>query len=260
MKFTIGADIEFMLEKDGELISAIPVLGHDGRELPHGRIFFDNVLAEFTVDPADSREGFVNNVWKNFNAAKEQFAKDGIGVRLTASAHYPESELDTDEARLFGCSPDYCAYELQVNEVAAAADETTLRTAGGHIHFSHPIFEDPYKIVEMIKMMDLRIGTLSVIKDNTPEAIERRSLYGSAGAHRPKEYPGGEYRPLSNWWIKDVENINHIYTLTERCLQDIVDGKTVESMGFDAEHIRQIINEGNVDSAHNVLCALETMK
>lgn len=260
MKFTIGADIEFMLEKDNALVSAIPVLGHEGKELPHGRIFFDNVLAEFTVDPASDKDAFVNNVWNNFIHAKELFKNDGIDVKICSSAHYPKKELNTDEAKLFGCSPDFCAYDVAINEVSCNADETTLRTAGAHIHFCHEIFQDPYKILDMIKLMDLRLGVLSVIKDNTPEAIERRSLYGAAGAHRPKEYPGGEYRPLSNWWIKDRESIGLIYDKTEQCLIDIVDGKTVASLGFNDEDIRNIINTGNVDSAHNVLIALENIK
>jgi len=253
MDFTIGADVEFMLEKNGKLVSAVPVLGHKRRKLPFGDIFFDNVLAEFTVEPANNREAFIDKVWKNLEASKEIFEKDGIGIRIVSSAHYPDEELQTNEARLFGCSPDFCAYELKVNEVSCEADETTLRTAGGHVHFSHPIFEDPFKIVEMIKLMDLRLGVLSVLKDNGPEAIERRSLYGAAGAHRPKEYPGGEYRPLSNWWIRDRESIGLVYDITKQCLQEVVDGKTIDSLGFDSDEIRDIINSGDENRAKEII-------
>ncbi len=257
MDFTIGADIEFMLEKDGGLVSAVPVLGHEGRELPYGRIFFDNVLAEFTVDPAASRDGFINNVWENLEEARRQFAKDGIGIRVAASAHFPQDELETDEAKLFGCSPDFCAYELAVNKLSCNAEDTTLRTAGAHVHFCHPVFEDPFKVVEMIKLMDLRLGILSVVEDDTDEARERRSLYGAAGAHRPKEYPGGEYRPMSNWWIRDRESIGIVYDLTSRCLQDLVDGQTVNSLGFDPETVRNTINNGDVVVAKEILEKLD---
>jgi len=150
---------------------------------------------------------------------------------------------------MFGCSPDFCAYEVKMNEVAMTAEETTLRTAGGHVHFSHPIFEDPYKVIEMIKMMDLYLGIPSLVFDSGLEAHERRVLYGAAGAHRPKDYPGGEYRSLSNFWVKEPHLIDWVYDQTAICLQHVIDGNTVESLGFDSAEIKSIINEGRIKDA-----------
>lgn len=158
MDWTIGADIEVMLEKNGKLISAVALLPSDqcANELPHGTVFHDNVLAEFTIKPASSHKEFAQYILENVHAIEQALLKDGVKTRITASARYPKSELESDQAKRFGCSPDYDAYALKVNQVTAEAHETDLRSAGGHIHFSHPIFEDPYKVIDMIKLMDLQ--------------------------------------------------------------------------------------------------------
>jgi hypothetical protein len=102
----------------------------------------------------------------------------------------------------------------------------------------------------MVKLMDLYLGLPSLIHDSGPEANERRTLYGAAGAHRPKpEYPGGEYRSLSNFWMKDARLIGWVYDMTEVCLAHVVNGDTVESLGFDAEEIKTIIDNGRLDEA-----------
>ena len=251
MKWTIGADIEMILEKNGKLTSAVPILPSDdrGAKLPKGVIFHDNVLAEFTVTPAKSEAEFTQNILDNLAAARDMLAEHQITFRMQASAHYPDAELDNPTAKIFGCSPDYDAYDMCVNRVANDADETSLRTAGGHIHFSHEVFNDPYKIIEMIKLMDLYLGVPSIFKDNSPEAHERRALYGKAGAHRPKQYPGGEYRSLSNFWTKDEASIKWAYAQTKKCLELLLEGKTVSSLGFQEEEVRRIINEADINAA-----------
>lgn len=260
MECTIGADIEVMLEKGGKLVSAIPLLPRNekGASLPKGIIFYDNVLAEFTIEPAKNKDEFVGNILANLTAAAEMLQKEGVEFRVASSAHYSPEQLDHPDAKRFGCSPDFDAYDVRVNKVSSSADSTTLRTAGAHIHFAHPIFKDPRKTLEMIKMMDLFLGIASIIKDNTPEAIERRTLYGKAGAHRPKRYPGGEYRPLSNFWIKSPVEMAWAYDTTVKCLELIVAGKTVKSLGFNEAEIRRIINEADVKAATAIMA--ETAK
>ena len=253
MDWTIGADIELMFERGGQLVSAVPVIGYGERELPNGVLFFDNVLAEFTVTPAKGRDEFVKNITENMEAVREFAQKRKLGVRIVSSAHYPVAELDSEEAARFGCSPDYDAYKLVVNEVACAADKTTLRTAGAHIHFGHAIFEDPYKVVDMVKLMDLLLGIPSLLKDQTPEAHERRTLYGKAGAHRPKAYPGGEYRSLSNWWVSNSEDISWIFEQTELCLKHTLDGKSVGDLGTSEEEVCRVINEADYEAAKKLV-------
>lgn len=251
MDWTIGADIEVMLEKDGKLVSAVPVLPRDdrGAKLPKGVIFHDNVLAEFTVTPANSEAEFASNILDNLAAAREMLQKHQMEFRMQASARYPADQLEDEDAKVFGCSPDFDAYEMRVNRVAEDAHETDLRTAGAHIHFAHKIFEDPYKVVEMIKLMDLHLGIQSILRDNSREAKERRHLYGKAGAHRPKRYPGGEYRSLSNFWVQDEASIKWAYAQTKKCLELLLDGHTVKSLGYDEREIQRIINEADEKAA-----------
>lgn len=258
MNWTIGADVEVMLEKNGKLVSAVPVFPPDtnGDELPKGVIFHDNVLAEFTVSPAESADEFAGNILDNLASAREMLQKHQMNFRMEASARYPAEELQSNAAKRFGCSPDYDAYEMKVNDVAFDAHETDLRSAGGHIHFAHPVFEDPYKVVDMVKLMDLFIGVPSILKDNSPEARERRTLYGKAGAHRPKDYPGGEYRALSNFWIRDEETIRWVYAQTQRCLELVVAGETIETLGYDPNEIRRIINEADESAAKELVEAI----
>ena len=251
-KWTIGADIEMMLEENGTLVSAVPLLpdNANAEELPHGTVFHDNVLAEFTVEPAEDADSFVRNITGNIKAMTTRFADVGIGLRVAASANYPQNQLECETSKRFGCEPDFDAYLLKVNRVADDADETTLRTAGGHIHFSHPIFSgDPMKIVQMIKLMDLHLGVPSIVLDTTSGAAERRKLYGKAGAHRPKDYPGGEYRSLSSFWAGDAESIRWAYQQTEKCLAYVLKNETVESLGFDEVEVCRIINEADVSAA-----------
>ena len=61
MDWTIGADIEMMLEKNGKLVSAVPLFPPDteAAQLPYGTVFHDNVLAEFTIEPAKNFDEFV---------------------------------------------------------------------------------------------------------------------------------------------------------------------------------------------------------
>ena len=261
MKWTIGADIEMMLARHNRLISAVPVLGKAGKKLPHGHIFFDNVLAEFTVTPADNKNDFVKNITANMGEAKRIFELEGIEVKMDASSHYPRGELQTAEAQQFGCDPDFDAYDLVQNEVAEEAHETHFRTAGGHIHFAHEYFgaceeddDNARRVVEMIKMMDLHLGVPSIIKDSTTASAARRTLYGQAGAHRwlPR-YPGGEYRTLSNFWTKDAEGVRWAYEQTEKALSLVTSGETVVSLGYDEQEIRQAINLAATKAALEIL-------
>ncbi len=251
MNWTIGTDVEFCLEKNGKLVSAVPLLPPDDKadKLPHGTVFHDNVLAEFTIKPANSKDEFVQNILANIKALTNKLAPSKVKLKIVSSARYSRNELNSSQAKIFGCSPDFDAYELIVNQVAFEADETDLRTAGGHIHVAHPVLEDPYKIIEMIKLMDLFLGVPSILKDSSSEAKERRNLYGKAGAHRPKNYPGCEYRTLSNFWVKDKKHIEWAYNQTQRCLELLLQNETVTTLGFDEQEIRRIVNEADGEAA-----------
>lgn len=284
MNWTIGSDIEVMVERT-QLISVAPKkFGGTGLlpdtsnafPLPHGGIFYDNVLAEFTVHPASDKAIFIRNVTENLAAVRKMFADKGLGIRIVSSDHYPKDELTGEVAQQFGCAPDYDVYEMQVNEPSVSARKTTLRSAGAHVHIGSLFFAgedgnlDMDKMQDMVKLMDLFLGIPAVLLDNTPNARERRKLYGKAGAHRPKDYPGVEYRPLANFWIVSPKLIAWVYDQTELAFTHLQAGHKVTDFKYgklekqvEEEEIRSIINMGDVKKAEEytiLTCAPANVK
>ncbi len=267
---TIGTDPEFFIRRkeDGKLISAIPYI-EGTKENPTplesgGNIQFDNVAVEFATDPATDGKDLVKKVG---NALREvaKIIPKGHEIVAIPSANFDADQLDNEEAQRFGCDPDYCAWELKVNDPPFCSDET-LRTCGGHIHIGYiagqgnKFLLDPYGKANTVRVMDIFHGIISVILDCTEEAVTRRKLYGKAGCHRPviKEagglYDGVEYRVLSNFWFKSPD----LVMLMESLKEDVL--KVIREMDFEAliadigeERIKSTINEGIVVEAKKIL-------
>lgn len=268
-KITIGTDPEFFMknEKTGNLVSAIPYIKGDKENpvpLAHGgNIQSDNVAIEFATKPMKSADDFVAHMKETF---KDTLAvlPNGFNLEVAPSAIFPALELAHPKAKEFGCSPDYCAWDLMVNEPPAHPDER-FRSCGGHVHVGcidedgNPTHEDAQFLmdgmgkVNMVRGMDLFLGVISTILDNSKEAIERRTLYGKAGCHRPTDY-GVEYRTLSNWWTKTPYSTMLITYLTEDVVEVIINNKLdelIESVGEST--IRDTINNGDVTTAKRIL-------
>lgn len=268
-KITIGTDPEFFMknEKSGNLVSAIPFIKGDKEKpvpLMHGgNIQSDNVAVEFSTKPQNSAKNFVAHMKETFQDTMACLPK-GFALEVAPSAIFPENELKDPKAREFGCTPDYCAWDLAVNQPPAHPDER-FRSCGGHVHVGcldenkKPTHEDAMFLLDdmgkvyMVRGMDLFLGVISTLLDNSKEAIERRTLYGKAGCHRPTEY-GVEYRTLSNWWTKTPYTTMLITHLTEDVVEVIAAGKLndlIEAVGSDT--IRNVIDNGDVEEAKNIL-------
>lgn len=259
----IGTDPEFFFKnvKSGKMVSSIPFVPgtkHEPVKLESGgTIQRDNVAVEFATDPATSMEDFVQKVG---NALRETNAKVPTGCILVAepSAVFPNEELNNEEALVFGCDPDYDAWELMENPKPSHGNPN-FRSAGAHIHVGfdegsgNDFLLDPMGKVWTVRTMDVFHGLVSVVLDNNEASIERRKLYGSAGSHRPKEY-GVEYRSLSNFWMKSPELVMLMYSLTQDVLKLIRENgheELIETLG-DIE-IRNTINNGNITVATEML-------
>jgi hypothetical protein len=278
-QFIIGTDVETMiLDNKGGIQSAIPIIGLNRKhKLPEGEVYHDNMNLEFTVTPAKNKDEFTGNIAANITAIQKILAKKKFQLAWLASAHYPKEQIDCEEARVFGCEPDFDPYTMMVNQPDENPAESTLRSCGGHVHFSHPwfgspeeqtdeaLFERAMKVVNTIKLMDLTLGIPSIVIDSTEESVLRRRLYGNAGAHRPKdEYPGGEYRALSNFWCSKPELISWVYDATERAIALAVEGKTQTDFGIEGEGannvVRDIINENDIDAAKALIAKLDIIQ
>lgn len=268
-KITIGTDPEYFIRNkgNGNLVSAIPFIKGDKQTpvpLPSGgNIQSDNVAVEFATLPATSTEAFIANLKTTLAETIEVLPK-GHELAVLPSANFHPMELAHPKAQEFGCTPDYCAWELKENDSPSAPD-STFRSCGGHIHIGCLDLEgnvthedatfllDNMGKVHMVRGMDLFHGIISTILDNSEAAIARRKLYGKAGCHRPTPY-GVEYRALSNYWTKSPMSSMLMSSLADVVVDLIVDGKLESAIEeVSSEDIQRIINTGNVDDANATL-------
>ena len=242
MKFLIGADPEFFIKKKyGGYASAGGLIGgskwepkkidEDGHA-----ILEDNVAVEFNIKPASSFDEFRSSIHKVLDHIRGILP--GYEFSKESAVSFPQEELMTPEAQMFGCEPDFDAWRECVNE-KPCADDKNLRSAGGHIHVGSDLaINNP---VAVIRAMDLFLGVPSTQLD---AGTLRRELYGKAGCFRAKSY-GAEYRTLSNFWIFDDSLIQWAFDGTQRALEFVEKGNTIDVA--DGYRIQRCINTNNPD-------------
>ena len=258
--YIAGADPELMVcSPAGQLISAIPLIPGT-KEKPTkvkcGAIQHDNVMAEFNVDPAATSEEFEHNTRQVLKELVKFVTPNRLLVQ--ASADYPSVALENEEAQIFGCDPDFDGWTLMMNEFDTTKGLQNFRSAGGHFHVGYKdstkeMLSDPYGKVEVVKMLDIFQGIPSVLLDSDPTSSKRRSLYGKAGAHRPKEY-GVEYRALGNFWVQSPALLHLMYELANRAVELTLQGesgKIINSVG--EKKIQKIINQSDRGGAGRVV-------
>lgn len=280
MKISLGADPEFMLtDSHGSLRSAIGIVkGTKEKKVSLGNghlMFYDNVLVEVNIVPGNNSQEVITN----FGDCLKRLSKAVHPYRLNlrASAKYPESECQHDDAKVFGCEPEYDAYELQ--QVMAPVCEDTFRSAGGHMHLGvkkeswpllSPIGKDGDRMerdwgrVWVVRMLDLFVGVPSLFIDQDPTSPARRRLYGKAGTHRPKEEYGVEYRATSNFWLASPKLVSLMYDLCSFTTDFVAanDHKKLWKVGeageatctaYKVDDLQKAINETNKDIAGKLL-------
>lgn len=254
----VGADPELFLydRKVKTFFSAVGLIGgtkdqpvpidDEGHSLQE-----DNVAVEFCIPPASSEKAFVDSIHYVLDHLKEK-VEPRFELSIVPSAAFKSSQLQTKQAHLVSCRPDYNAWTLAINEFKRSKKNTNLRTAGGHIHvgYANP---DEDNQVNMIRAMDLFIGVPSVILDSD---TKRRELYGKAGAFRPKPY-GVEFRTPSNFWIKTRELTSWAYQNTHKAVKFLNEGNTIE--GDLGQRIQETINQIDLDGARAICKEFELL-
>jgi hypothetical protein len=262
--FTMGADPEFFLSDGTNYVAGIPYVKgtkHEPQMLPNGsNLQRDNVAVEVGVKVAKSAEEFAKNVLTAIHDMTTVLP-DNLEVHIIPSTNFPRKELRWDEAKEFGCDPDFDAWrDGEENHIDnTCAERSTFRSCGGHLHIGYIkgsglefLLDDKGKR-EVIKAHDLNHGIYATIVDNSQAAIDRRKLYGKAGCYRPTVY-GVEYRTLSNFWCQSPNHIMLMHKLTAEALFMVKDNKLTGLLDRVGRiKLQDIINKGDKGAAEEIL-------
>jgi len=210
----------------------------------------DNVGAECCIPPCKSEMEFVRNmvIAKVRTKKKLQELAPDYTLISASSLRYADSELQSDEARLFGCEPSYCVYTANVSPRPTPEQVGNLRSFGFHIHIGFPIEEGENQIEyvnAIIKAMDYQIGVASIVIDRD---TDRRSIYGNAGDLRfrmIKNILVIEYRTLGGFMHSNTELIAFVYRQTLKAIDMVNIG--IDDINFI--QCQEIIDNGDLDAA-----------
>lgn len=253
MNFTIGTDVEGFLseKKSGLFTSAIPVIPGTKEspiKLPSGGLLsHDNVACEWATPVATNENEFVEMVKTTLKETTAILPRN-LKLNFTASALFPEKELEHPVAQIFGCDKDYNVWLKRVNPKPKCSDLPTLRTAGAHVHVGADNIKERSAQVAFTRMLDINLGVSSILLDKSEMSVQRRKLYGKSGAFRPKPY-GIEYRTLSNFWLKSKNLVSLVYKLT----RDTVNLFSNEVYGLlndvNGDIVQETINGNDTETA-----------
>jgi hypothetical protein len=246
----VGCDPEvFYKDTKGDFVSAHDILPGTKavpHKVPYGAVQVDGLAAEFNTDPADSAMAFVTNISQVMTSL--QGMSKGMTLAIEPFAVFNQEYLDSlpEEVRVLGCNPDYNAWTGQVNPPPVSKDG--MYTASGHVHIGWCTQADPmeeYHFLDccrFVKQLDYYLGLYSLQwdPDNT-----RRSMYGQAGAMRPKPY-GVEYRVLSNQWLKSESLQSWIFSAVQYAAQQLNSNKPSLEDKFGT-FAQDCINENRVE-------------
>lgn len=231
LNLLIGSDPELFVRKVGkkQFQSAHGLVPGDKKnpyKVHNGAVQVDGMALEFNIDPAKNEREFVQNI---------------TGVMKIMGGMVPDYELvatpvakftkavmakQPKEALELGCDPDFNAWD-NGNANPRPNGDVNFRTGAGHVHIGWcdgMDVADPGHLEACImatKQLDYYLGLGSLVYDAD---TKRRTMYGAAGAFRPKSY-GVEYRVLSNAWLQSEELMAWVYRTTTLAINKLFDGK-----------------------------------
>ena len=259
---TVGHDAELFLYDENN--NAYPSVGLVGgskacpREVNGGAVQEDNVMAELNIEPALTAKQFVKRTNDVMESLRTIIKSHNLHYKIMDFQKFEPEFLKSEQAKQFGCDPDYNIYSLQQNVVnTKLLHKDNIRTAGGHIHvgLTEPNFH-PMARSSLVKGCDWYIGLPLTVLEGTSQ---RKSFYGQAGSFRQKEY-GIEYRTPSNIWLSNdkikVWVFDQIKAMTFDVLHFLPNNEqpTHERRiaGVGENTFQDIINCGHVDDAYDL--------
>jgi hypothetical protein len=236
--FTIGCDPElFVKDPRGRIVSAhglIPGTKEEPFKVDGGAVQVDGMAVEINIDPVPvyNRDLFSRRVISVASQLKKMLPPR-YGLVPIASHKFDDDYIGAqpEEARELGCNPDFGAWQ-DGSENPAPDASVSYRTAAGHIHIGWgkdiPVDHPDHIAIccKIVKMLDLYVGPYCSLID---EDNLRSSLYGKAGAFRPKSY-GVEYRTPSNAWLRTHTNRKDVCRMVDRAIQSAKMGRSVDEI------------------------------
>lgn len=228
---TIGADPEFFV-MDSTTAQPFPIVGLIGgtkdAPLPVAgakegfAIQEDNVMAEYNIPPTTDPYTFAEYVsyGRHYALAAAHKKNRKLSVYNGCAALFPAKHLQTPQAQLFGCSPDFDAYaqgralpRIQPTELEDAGG--AWRFAGGHVHIGYD--KDTFGWVPppfvVAAFCDVFLSVPMIAHEYDMQG-KRRQFYGTAGRFRPTKH-GIEYRTMGNsWTMRDTISVNVAYAVS----------------------------------------------
>ena len=268
---TIGGDPEFFIYgkvKDKyEVIPADKVLpSKENKETVsygYGSIFFDGVQAEINPMQHACREIFARNIKRCLEAAYSKaiskYSKRDIEFAPLGSIEVNLKDMEgcDKECFRFGCSPDSCIYDSPKIKYPDGK-KFNIRFSGGHIHlgFDDLIYmkkmKDVDRMMDLLKVLDIIPGIMSVCFSHGKEEVVRREWYGQAGKYRIQPH-GLEYRTPSSFWLVSPAMVS-LYTSLVRDSFSIVYNDRQKDLfdKVDINRIRKIIDNVDYEKAKNI--------
>ena len=256
----VGADPEMFIKKGRSYQCAegvIPGSKYEPHIVDKGAVQVDGMAVEFNIDPANTEDEFVDHLGTVMTTLGNMVDGHELICKPSVTFNKKVWEGASEEAKILGCEPDYNAWTGEVNPKPIAPKG--FRTAAGHIHIGwteDADIKDQHHINEceaIVRELDFRLGYPSLLLD--PDT-DRRTLYGKAGAYRPKSY-GVEYRVLSNFWLKEEELQRWVYRVVKKTLEDMsIRGHNRAEGGHKVGsryNPMKIIDEGVVDDAKSFI-------
>lgn len=246
----VGADPELFIinTKTNEVVSSIGLIpgvkgdAYRSKDMPKGYgIQIDNILGEFNIPPAKTKKEFIDSIeyMKDYIRQYVKSKNPDLDICCAASKYVPEDQLQSEEAKQFGCSTDYNVYTQSANP-KPQGESTNLRSAGCHIHISYNSPNINTSLI-LIKYLDAFLGIPSLLIDADKD---RRSLYGKAGCFRLTPY-GFEYRSLSSKMIETVDNISFVWDGVMRAIKAFNCGYSIPR----SSDVIRVINNSSVQDA-----------
>lgn len=250
-KLKIGADPEFFVRRKAHYVPG-HIFPCGTKAMPmkttNGHVQVDGIALEVNVTPAETRDEFIRNVRGVMKDVTEimQTKMPGAELLPKPSVYIGQSKLASlpQENYILGCEPDFNAWGG--NKINPRPNpEIPIRTGAGHIHIGWTQNQNPRNIKHMlecgriVRQLDYYLGVPSLLWDGDSR---RRTLYGKAGAFRPKPY-GVEYRVLSNAWVTSDNLIGWVFDRTVQAVTDLWAGKDLVARYGQAA--AQIIDNDN---------------